>query len=431
MYYITIHLLMIKNNTLNTNLLLKLALMETNSTLPMETSPNFTYTTNPGGSVPLLTIRQRTALAKCNYDYKNMQESVFINLDANGMAKLVREILEKVCATVANIPAIWEKCNQTGSPLVLRSDVESESTVYVLGTHDLSLIQFSYFVEDSGDYEEGYSQNNVSEVNVFEINICGIESLVNETFKIFNEHKNGIEKTNKSALIRWYVPTSHGGLKDFNFQLKKDWDIQSSHYPWVKTELQKYYQAFADSRAQILVLYGSPGTGKTTFIRDMICELGMNSIISYDLKVITSDMTFVKYLSDKNFDAIIIEDADELLTAERGDYNKIISKILNVSDGLIKLPKKKLILTTNLEKLNDLDPAIIRPGRCFDVMEFRPFTNPEYTKVADEMGLVLTDEEKSQKKMTLAEVYSLREQRCNVDPLTTNHKIKVNKVGFL
>jgi ATP-dependent 26S proteasome regulatory subunit len=142
-------------------------------------------------------------------------------------------------------------------------------------------------------------------------------------------------------------------------------------------------------------------------------------------------MTFVRYLSDKNFDAIIIEDADELLTAERGDYNKIISKILNVSDGLIKLPKKKLILTTNLEKLNDLDPAIIRPGRCFDVMEFRPFNQQEFTQVADEMGLSLTEEEKNQKRMTLAELYSLREQRQNGDPLLTSHKIKVNKVGFV
>lgn len=401
---------------------------------PMDSNLNFTYTTNPGGNFALLNTRQRNTLAPFNLDLKSKSESVFVNLTSEGMSSFIREILAEV-AEDPSVMQIWTRMSHAvalnAKPAILRSDTDSETSIYVLGTHEFPIVQLSFFVEDNGDYEEGFDQNNVAEVNVFTLEVTGLEFLVNKTFKIFNDRKEGLTKAHKSALVRWYVPTQHGGLKDFNFQLKKDWDVQQSHYPWIKTELKSYYDSFAASRAQIIVLYGAPGTGKTTFIRDMICELNMNSIISYDLKVITSDMTFVKYLSDKNFDAIIIEDADELLTAERGEYNKIISKILNVSDGLIKLPKKKLILTTNLKKLDDLDPAIIRPGRCFDVLEFREFVKSEYMTVAEEMGLTLSETELAKKKISLAELFSLREQRVTGDPLVTNHKINHNKIGFV
>jgi ATP-dependent 26S proteasome regulatory subunit len=42
-----------------------------------------------------------------------------------------------------------------------------------------------------------------------------------------------------------------------------------------------------------------------------------------------------------------------------------MSRFLNISDGLIKLPNKKLVFTTNVTNFENIDSALLRPGRCF------------------------------------------------------------------
>jgi hypothetical protein len=55
----------------------------------------------------------------------------------------------------------------------------------------------------------------------------------------------------------------------------------------------------------------------------------------------------------------------------------MMAKFLNVSDGMIKLPGKKTIFTTNLDNIRNVDSALICSGRCFDVLTFRAFTYNE------------------------------------------------------
>ena len=298
------------------------------------------------------------------------------------------------------------------------------------------------FVDDPDDEYEEADINNVDGigsklgVSMVDIQAHGVEGAL-LSFK--SEFQTGLQEASnnsKSALVRWIFPDGRTvGSK--TFKLHKDWELKEIFYPWlnigtdkIDQTLQSYYKAYRDSKAQIIVVYGPPGTGKTSFIRDMLCELGMNAFISFDSKVLTSDSTFVNYCTDSNFDAIVIEDADDLLTAGRGDNNKTIAKILNVSNGLIQLPKKKLIFTTNLQKLSDIDPAILRPGRCFDVMEFRTMTRDEAQVVADDLGVTLPD---GPSKFTLAEVFQRRHIAESDAPYVSRgltNVIKSAKMGF-
>jgi hypothetical protein len=297
---------------------------------------------------------------------------------------------------------------------------------------DEPLVVLKVFLSLNEDQEDYYDETEtiVGEAIIAKIEAAGEAESLDGFVKSFKSLLKTVHDESRTSMIRWIFDSGHGH-SDRTFQITKEWDIDRIYYPWIDTELKAYYKAFLDSRAQIMVAFGPPGTGKTSFIRDLICEMNLNAFISYDMKVLTSDSTFVRYLTDSIFDAIIIEDADELLTSERGDSNKIIAKILNISDGLIKLPKKKLIFTTNLPKVEDIDPAIIRPGRCFDVMEFRQLDKAEATAVCVKLGIDLPA--KKSEKYSLAELFYERELKTSTDPFTTHHadKLKKRTMGFV
>jgi ATP-dependent 26S proteasome regulatory subunit len=62
-------------------------------------------------------------------------------------------------------------------------------------------------------------------------------------------------------------------------------------------------------------------------------------------------------------------------------------RFLNLGDGLISLPNKKIIFTCNLERTSDIDSALTRPGRCFDVVKFDSLNREQSRAVANKIGV--------------------------------------------
>ena len=315
---------------------------------------------------------------------------------------------------------------------IRRMDLGKSNIELTARSTELDRVVLKVFLSLNEDQEDYYDESDtvVGEAIIAKIEAAGEAESLDNFVKAFKTDLKMVHDESRTSMIRWIFDSGHGHA-DRTFQITKEWEIDRVYYPWLDTELKNYYKSFLESRAQIFVAYGPPGTGKTSFIRDMICEMNLNAFISYDLKVLTSDSTFVRYLTDEIFDAVIIEDADELLTSERGDSNKIIAKILNISDGLIKLPRKKLIFTTNLPRVEDIDPAIIRPGRCFDVMEFRLLDKLEATAVCEKLDVTLPV--KKGDKYSLAELFYEKNLKTSTDPFMTNHadKLKKRTMGFL
>lgn len=142
----------------------------------------------------------------------------------------------------------------------------------------------------------------------------------------------------------------------------------------------------------------------TTFIKNLIYRSGKNAKVAYDEKVMANDAFFASFIDD-NSQFLIMEDADTFLRA-RADGNSMMHKFLNVSDGLISAPDKKLVFSTNIPNINDIDPALIRPGRCFDVLEFRLLSVKEAEKIVIESkgGHIPKDKE----YISLAEIFSIQ-----------------------
>ncbi len=159
--------------------------------------------------------------------------------------------------------------------------------------------------------------------------------------------------------------------------------IQSA-YPWIDMPIEQYIAEYLDSSANVLILIGPPGTGKTTFIKNLIHQSKTNAKVAYDQKVLEGDDFFAGFIEDEcRF--LIMEDADTFLES-RQDGNSMMHKFLNVSDGLISAADKKIVFSTNLPNVRDIDSALLREGRCFDVLQFRPLNRKEAQAVYDEVG---------------------------------------------
>lgn len=174
-------------------------------------------------------------------------------------------------------------------------------------------------------------------------------------------------------------------------------------YPWLEDEsLTDYYERFMHSEASILLLIGPPGTGKTTFIRGLLQHTRQSAIVTYDAAILAKDYLFAQFIEgDRSI--MVIEDADNFL-GNRSDGNGMMHKFLNVGDGLVTTKNKKLIFSTNLPSIKDIDPALIRPGRCFDIVNFAPLNKEQATKLATKLGVVYED--KSDGQYSIAEIFN-------------------------
>ena len=105
---------------------------------------------------------------------------------------------------------------------------------------------------------------------------------------------------------------------------------------------------------------------------------------------------------------LIVEDADVLLTDRERDRNSIMSKFLNVSDGIVKMDSKKMIFTTNITQLNSVDDALLRKGRCYAAVEFRRLTVREARAAGEAAGLGNIDYS-SKDDWSLAELFNVEE----------------------
>lgn len=183
----------------------------------------------------------------------------------------------------------------------------------------------------------------------------------------------------------------------------------------------------------IVLFHGSPGTGKTFYIRRLIKELYGTP----GKKVIIVPSTFVKDIATPEFFnflynfvqdnsvglVLIIEDAENILK-KRSSRNSFesISNILNMTDGLLNdFVHIQIIATFNTE-LENIDSAILRHKRLLSRKEFYRLKQKKARTLAHTIGI---SEDKIQsmnaESYSLAEIYSLSD--TETDELLLNPKI--------
>lgn len=184
-------------------------------------------------------------------------------------------------------------------------------------------------------------------------------------------------------VIEWIYSSDGNSIE---IPVRGDREPVEEMYPFLNGKsLSDYYDEFMASSASILLLIGPPGTGKTTFIRGLLQHAQISAIVTYDTAILSKDYLFANFIEgDRN--VMIVEDADNFLGL-RSDGNDMMHKFLNVGDGLVTTKNKKMIFSTNLPSVRDVDPALIRPGRCFDILNFDLMTHEQATKLSTRLGI--------------------------------------------
>lgn len=130
-------------------------------------------------------------------------------------------------------------------------------------------------------------------------------------------------------------------------------------------DIDQVAKDFKASTANIMVLIGPPGTGKTTFLRSLIFKMKMddNIVVIGDNTILHPGFTtFLHKVRQNSF--ISIEDADELCRPRETVGNSQMASILNFADGVVN-NGAKLVIATNLTSVSKVDEALIRDGRAF------------------------------------------------------------------
>jgi hypothetical protein len=80
-----------------------------------------------------------------------------------------------------------------------------------------------------------------------------------------------------------------------------------------------------------------------------------------------------------------------------------------------------MIFSTNLPSIRDIDSALVRPGRCFDIVHFDVLSESEANALAKKLGVNLPAS--GDGKYSIAEIFNQQKQ-------STVKKLE-RKVGFV
>lgn len=242
---------------------------------------------------------------------------------------------------------------------------------------------------------------------------------LNCLFSLNPEIKDVLSNLNiikKPSSISWITGISNDGeLIVEQLPIQPLTEIYDSFYPWLGDyNLDTYLDNYLKSNESILLLYGEKGTGKSNLLKHLLYKSGESALITYQDDIRDLDIMFSRFITGPE-KFLIIEDADEFLI-KREHGNKSMKRLLNIADGLTSNKDKKVIFTTNLSSLNNVDDALTRDGRCFDCVYFNKYTKEQSIAVSSDLNI--NTELLIKPSYTLAELFALK-----------NNKLKRNQTS--
>lgn len=304
---------------------------------------------------------------------------------------------------------------------------ENIGKVYSVDLTEFFVITFDRSVVISGFINAG----ETNKTSVLRINFHGVTQKDTKIYlekvrNLFNDMRND----ENTIAVQWYYDNGKNIRYELIPEVFED-KIYQEAYPYI-SDIEPMIDDYIATPEPVLILMGKPGTGKTRLIRYIIKRMSMKYRIKLeedynediyddydreevwpkiayatDSKILGKDQVFIDLLSGETF-ALVLEDMDTNLTS-REDGNEMMNKMLSVSDGFLCNVKTKIIISTNIKNVSDIDAALMRPGRCFATIETRELNKDEAKQLANKMEI--EDSLPEKENFTLAEIYSIRNRK--------------------
>jgi ATPase family associated with various cellular activities (AAA) len=240
---------------------------------------------------------------------------------------------------------------------------------------------------------QGYGSFDVS---VAASDLAVTDKIVAELRKAFPPSPIGTETV--LPLAFWHRG-SHGPVMTVRKIEVASWgDVAKNYSGATKSNLGSLIEQFKPARlgGQLLLWHGEPGTGKTWAIRalawawkswcsfeyvidpDQLLERGdylMEVLLKRTHRESPEVSTEFRDTSQpEKWRLLILEDSGELMSIDaKKTLGQGLSRLLNISDGILGQGTKTMTLITTNEDLGKLNRAITRPGRCFSEIGFERF----------------------------------------------------------
>lgn len=278
---------------------------------------------------------------------------------------------------------------------------------------------------DTKEYQYGTSKNSIftkyvsehfrmyvrgNSIDLFGTVITKTEDVCHKFWSLYTKYVE--QDDDVQMFVHYYSMVGPQIDETVKLMNRKEIDyISEKFYPYIDTQIM-FDQFFTDNE-NILLLVGAPGLGKSK-MSTLALKHALNNPdkLPYDKMAmnpaldsqyvsvaickstdILSNDQFWKTLEKNTPDFCIIDDLDYMLTKRDSEVmsgedqhkNKFLNHFLSYTDGVEK-HKTKFIITTN-QSYADIDSALLRKGRLFDILELRHLTSSESLAIWEDNGL--------------------------------------------
>jgi hypothetical protein len=261
----------------------------------------------------------------------------------------------------------------------------------------------------------------------FDTNNSTVRFLFRKTeMKLVEEIINGIKKfkerkEKRKPEISLLVSTSNGiNTKSLKIS-KPKLNIEDNYNDDFKDIHQTIIRRLSKKNDKGLVLlHGKPGTGKTSYIRYLICSLKKDVIFLPPnmANAITSPSLISILIANQNC-IFVIEDAENIIVDREQDGSSPVSVLLNISDGLLADCLNIQIICSFNTDISKIDSALLRKGRLIAKYEFKELEVGKAQRLSDKLGFNASVHQ----PMTLASIY-------HQDEKDFQQTRKNNPIGF-
>ena len=298
-----------------------------------------------------------------NLDFVNVGDYVNVDGRAFGLMPLMRDLLAKDKGHLSEY-------SEEGTIKSEGGDIGVECASYL---EKLGGRLIYRLIGDAGDTSMFIWQDSIADLSVSNDYI---------TIRIMSHNAELVEGVKKHFDSRWVPAERKGHIyaivqngSHLSLSSIGNAGIPCVHDNYTPDVVEDYKYAITDLQSEhpsgrIVIMSGTPGTGKTHLVRAMLLEVpdAMFVLISPEMVTNLAGPQLLPLLMNYRGGTtgpiiLVLEDADKCLVTRGKDNMSSIQSLLNLGDGILgSLLDLRIVATTNAEGLQ-MEEALMRPGR--------------------------------------------------------------------